>query len=189
MACSGGGRCQSNCYKEEEEAEPEVKKEEKRPQKGKRLTTQIDSTLANLVLDDGVLCSKCKEEKSAFSAQSNNPSSEGGGLCLSCFRSSLFSKFKLAVTSHSMISPTDKVLVAFSGGPASRFSSLSLGVYFFFCFYSLSWFFFFCCYFPSGFHFCCVLSIMVKILSFFLGYFPSGFGFCCVYWSVMEKDE
>lgn len=148
MACSGGGRCQSNCYKEEEEAEPEVKKEEKRPQKGKRLTTQIDSTLANLVLDDGVLCSKCKEEKSAFSAQSNNPSSEGGGLCLSCFRSSLFSKFKLAVTSHSMISPTDKVLVAFSGGPASRFSSLSLGVYFFFCFYSLSWFFFFLLLFP-----------------------------------------
>ncbi|KAJ8645863.1 hypothetical protein MRB53_007611 [Persea americana] len=116
MACSGGGICQSNCYKEEEGGE----KEEERLQKGKRATPKSDSSAVNPVLDDGVLCSKCKDEKSVLSAQPNNPINDAGGLCLSCFRSSLYSKFKLAVTSHSMISPTDKVLVAFSGGPASR---------------------------------------------------------------------
>jgi tRNA(Ile)-lysidine synthase TilS/MesJ len=39
----------------------------------------------------------------------------------------IYGKFRLTVTSHAMISPSDNVLVAFSGGPSSRFSfSLSL---------------------------------------------------------------
>lgn len=56
------------------------------------------------------LCYKCKAEEAV-----------AGSFCRDCFRASLFGKFKLAVTSHSMFSPSDTVLVAFSGGPASRF--------------------------------------------------------------------
>ncbi|KAF7070713.1 hypothetical protein CFC21_076190 [Triticum aestivum] len=44
----------------------------------------------------------------------------GVGLCGECLRAQLFGKFKLAVTSNAMVRPTDSVLVAFSGGPASR---------------------------------------------------------------------
>ncbi|TVU49393.1 hypothetical protein EJB05_00701 [Eragrostis curvula] len=44
----------------------------------------------------------------------------GVGMCGECFRAHLFGKFKLAVTSNAMVRPTDTVLVAFSGGPASR---------------------------------------------------------------------
>ncbi|XP_075637002.1 cytoplasmic tRNA 2-thiolation protein 2-like [Castanea sativa] len=40
--------------------------------------------------------------------------------CIECFRSNLYGKFRLAVTSHAMITPTDNVLVAFSDGPSSR---------------------------------------------------------------------
>ena len=58
--------------------------------------------------------------------------SGGAGMCRECFRAYLFGKFKLAVTSNAMVCPTDAVLLAFSGGPASRspilqsFSPLSL---------------------------------------------------------------
>jgi hypothetical protein len=44
----------------------------------------------------------------------------GVGMCVDCFRAHLFGKFKLAVTSNAMVRPTDAVLLAFSGGPASR---------------------------------------------------------------------
>ncbi|KAM0915493.1 hypothetical protein ACQ4PT_010808 [Festuca glaucescens] len=44
----------------------------------------------------------------------------GVGLCGECLRAHLFGKFKLAVTSNAMVRPTDSVLLAFSGGPASR---------------------------------------------------------------------
>uniref|UniRef100_A0A0D9Y100 Cytoplasmic tRNA 2-thiolation protein 2 n=1 Tax=Leersia perrieri TaxID=77586 RepID=A0A0D9Y100_9ORYZ len=44
----------------------------------------------------------------------------GLGLCGECFRAHLFGKFKLAVTSNAMVRPTDSLLLAFSGGPASR---------------------------------------------------------------------
>ncbi|KAL9237965.1 hypothetical protein vseg_012452 [Gypsophila vaccaria] len=62
------------------------------------------------------LCVKCKL---------NAPLSGGGAaddarFCSSCFRANLFAKFRLAVTSNAMISPTDRVLVAFSAGPCSR---------------------------------------------------------------------
>ncbi|CAL4970397.1 unnamed protein product [Urochloa decumbens] len=46
--------------------------------------------------------------------------SGGAGMCRECFRAHLFGKFKLAVTSNAMVRPTDAVLLAFSGGPASR---------------------------------------------------------------------
>ncbi|CAN6449238.1 unnamed protein product [Victoria cruziana] len=60
------------------------------------------------------LCCKCKERQAQAKANQTED------LCGGCLRSSLFAKFKLAVTSHSMINPSDNVLVAFSGGPASR---------------------------------------------------------------------
>jgi cytoplasmic tRNA 2-thiolation protein 2 len=56
-------------------------------------------------------CTKCGEEEAQ---------KDCNGLCAGCFRAYLYGKFKLAVTSNAMISPTDKVLVAFSGGPSSR---------------------------------------------------------------------
>ncbi|XP_020579142.1 cytoplasmic tRNA 2-thiolation protein 2 [Phalaenopsis equestris] len=97
---NGGGSCQSLCH--------ETKYDELLPQP--QPAAQEDDTRDRLgSKGDQLLCSKCGEEKSAWS-----------GLCLACFRSSLYGKFKLAVTSNAMISPSDKVLVAFSGGPASR---------------------------------------------------------------------
>jgi cytoplasmic tRNA 2-thiolation protein 2 len=50
----------------------------------------------------------------------------GVGMCAGCFRAHLFGKFKLSVTSNAMVRPTDAVLLAFSGGPASRFPHFSL---------------------------------------------------------------
>ncbi|KAF2553884.1 hypothetical protein F2Q68_00037962 [Brassica cretica] len=46
--------------------------------------------------------------------------SDYGRFCADCFRSNVFGKFRLAVTSHAMITPSDNVLVAFSGGSSSR---------------------------------------------------------------------
>ncbi|KAF2289403.1 hypothetical protein GH714_035975 [Hevea brasiliensis] len=69
------------------------------------------------------LCIKCKAKPPISSA-----SAAGGGddarFCAECFRNILYGKFRLAVTSHSMITPSDNVLVAFSGGPASRLMKL-----------------------------------------------------------------
>ncbi|KAG8049116.1 hypothetical protein GUJ93_ZPchr0009g1982 [Zizania palustris] len=48
------------------------------------------------------------------------------GLCGECFRAHLFGKFKLAVTSNAMVRPTDSVLLAFSGAPASSFKTQQL---------------------------------------------------------------
>ncbi|XP_077250505.1 adenine nucleotide alpha hydrolases-like superfamily protein isoform X2 [Tasmannia lanceolata] len=90
--------CQSNCGKEGNKEEQQ--------DKGRRAT-------ANTTSEGIVLCPKCKVEEAVASTSQES-------LCLSCFRSYLFGKFKLAVTSHSMISFSDKVLVAFSGGPSSR---------------------------------------------------------------------
>lgn len=61
-------------------------------------------------------CLKCKVNHPLGSAGG----SVAGQFCSDCFRSNLFGKFRLAVTSNGMISPTDNVLVAFSGGPSSR---------------------------------------------------------------------
>ena len=55
-------------------------------------------------------CTKCKEEDA--------PANEL--LCASCLHTSLVSKFKTAVNKNSLVMPFDNVLLAFSGGPASR---------------------------------------------------------------------
>ncbi|CAN6352189.1 unnamed protein product [Urochloa humidicola] len=59
-------------------------------------------------------CGKCDGGGAVVAA------SGGAGMCRECFRAHLFGKFKLAVTSNAMVRPTDAVLLAFSGGPASR---------------------------------------------------------------------
>ena len=69
-----------------------------------------------IVNDGRDLCYKCRESAGVF----NN-------LCGSCFRFSLYGKFKTAVTSNAMISPKDKILVALSGGPSSRSLIFSFG--------------------------------------------------------------
>ncbi|KAK9120311.1 hypothetical protein Syun_017928 [Stephania yunnanensis] len=54
-------------------------------------------------------CSKCDANEAVT-----------GSSCLQCFRSALYAKFRQAVTSHATILPTDNLLLAFSGGSASR---------------------------------------------------------------------
>ncbi|PNX92589.1 cytoplasmic tRNA 2-thiolation protein [Trifolium pratense] len=100
MACNGAGGCQSGCYKDEE-------------------TTCDQPTTAPSETDSkssSNLCIKCKLND----VVSGYGGIDDGRFCADCFRSNLFGKFRLAVTSNAMISPTDKVLVAFSGGPSSR---------------------------------------------------------------------
>lgn len=70
---------------------------------------------------DVTLCVKCKcNEPMTF----GDGGSDDGRFCAECFRSNVYGKFRLAVTSHAMITPSDNVLVAFSGGSSSRFCSL-----------------------------------------------------------------
>lgn len=97
---NGGRTCQSFCYPTKDDELPS-------PPKPAALEEYTGDKLCSM--GNQAPCSKCREEKSAWN-----------GLCLPCLRSSLFGKFKLAVTSNAMISPRDKVLVAFSGGSASR---------------------------------------------------------------------
>ncbi|KAE9585262.1 putative cytoplasmic tRNA 2-thiolation protein [Lupinus albus] len=93
MACNGDG-CQSTCYKDE--------------QPSSKPTQSPNSSNS--------ICIKCKLND----AVSGYGGVDDGRFCADCFRSNLFGKFRLAVTSNAMITPTDKVLVAFSGGPSSR---------------------------------------------------------------------
>ncbi|XP_020093022.1 cytoplasmic tRNA 2-thiolation protein 2 [Ananas comosus] len=95
---SCGGTCDFNCGSKEVE-------EETRERVG-RISLAAASAAAN-----AARCSKCGD----------GDAREGcNGACTACFRAYLFGKFKLAVTSNAMIAPTDNLLVAFSGGPASR---------------------------------------------------------------------
>ncbi|KAF3333885.1 cytoplasmic tRNA 2-thiolation protein 2 [Carex littledalei] len=91
---SCGSACGSNCVAKVIEGEGE---------RLKRLSLDEESSVRR--------CTKCGEEEAR---------KDCNGLCAGCFRAYLYGKFKLAVTSNAMISPTDKVLVAFSGGPSSR---------------------------------------------------------------------
>ncbi|WVZ05204.1 hypothetical protein V8G54_018550 [Vigna mungo] len=99
MACNGSG-CQSgSCYKDEDASSNQ-------PIKSK----ETDSTNPTNV------CIKCKLND----AVSGYGGIDDGRFCADCFKTNLFGKFRFAVTSNAMITPTDKVLVAFSGGPSSR---------------------------------------------------------------------
>ncbi|KAI8562245.1 hypothetical protein RHMOL_Rhmol03G0019700 [Rhododendron molle] len=118
MACSSGS-CESGCYKynndagAEEENQQSLKNE---PPNG--------VTTGNNGVNRHNLCIKCKSHETIAAT---NPTAaafaaggDGGRFCAECFRSNLFGKFKFAVTSNAMISPSDNVLVAFSGGTSSR---------------------------------------------------------------------
>jgi cytoplasmic tRNA 2-thiolation protein 2 len=102
MACNGAGGCQSDCYKDEETTSDQ-----------QTAPSETDSKSSSN------LCIKCKLND----VVSGYGGIDDGRFCADCFRSNLFGKFRLAVTSNAMISPTDKVLVAFSGGPSSRFTT------------------------------------------------------------------
>ena len=69
-----------------------------------------ESVHLSYVAKPGV-CMKCKEE----------PTSDGFELCCTCLHTSLISKFKTAVNKNSLVTPADHILLALSGGPASRF--------------------------------------------------------------------
>jgi cytoplasmic tRNA 2-thiolation protein 2 len=107
MACNAS-TCESNCYRNEEQAQEKA----------------VDSS-TNPIADENNqnqnVCVKCK-----FNEPISATGGEDGRFCAECFRSNLYGKFRLAVTSHAMISPTDNVLVAFSGGTSSRSPPLSL---------------------------------------------------------------
>ncbi|GFY96215.1 hypothetical protein Acr_11g0005210 [Actinidia rufa] len=113
MACGSGGSCQSGCYKGEEEDQHSQKKES-----ANGVATSGDD------VNNQDLCVKCKSNETIATA---NPAAaaiasggDGGRFCAECFRSNLFGKFRFAVTSNAMISPSDNALVAFSGGTSSR---------------------------------------------------------------------
>ncbi|KAG6771282.1 hypothetical protein POTOM_022630 [Populus tomentosa] len=97
MSCNSSG-CQSNCYKNGDQVSD----------------SPPPPPAAN---NSSNLCLKCK---------TNSPITPGSlsgdeaRFCADCFRSNIYGKFRLAVASHAMISPSDNVLVAFSGGPSSR---------------------------------------------------------------------
>ncbi|KAJ0985744.1 hypothetical protein J5N97_004100 [Dioscorea zingiberensis] len=98
---SCGSACQSHCSRSDEAQD----------------SNEGDSRISNLSIAseppkaDGLpaLCSKCGVSVRVYS-----------GMCADCFRAHIFGKFKLAVTNNALISPSDKLLVAFSGGPVSR---------------------------------------------------------------------
>ncbi|XP_022766666.1 cytoplasmic tRNA 2-thiolation protein 2 isoform X2 [Durio zibethinus] len=100
MACSSSTCNSSGCYKGYNE-------EERKP------TTRAAVNGRNSHQN---LCVKCK---------SNEPiccgiDRDDAKFCRDCFKTNIYGKFKQAVTYNAMITPSDKVLVAFSGGPSSR---------------------------------------------------------------------
>ncbi|KAD5317522.1 hypothetical protein R6Q59_032845 [Mikania micrantha] len=107
MACNGTG-CQSGCYKDSTGDQDEELSTEKK--------LAADANGDDNYRSRRMTCLKCKATEATVFTGGDG----GGRFCADCFRSNLYGKFKLAVTSNAMISPTDKVLVAFSGGPSSR---------------------------------------------------------------------
>lgn len=110
MACNSSG-CQSNCYNNNDDQLHDLN--------SAKTPTPAD---ANSTTTTHNLCIKCKLNPPISTASA----ADDGRFCSYCFRSNLYGKFRLAVTSHALISPSDNVLVAFSGGPASRFFSFFL---------------------------------------------------------------
>ncbi|CAM6129274.1 unnamed protein product [Calypogeia fissa] len=61
------------------------------------------------------LCVKCKERTAALTV-----GNQSEPICADCLHASLLAKFRTAVNNNGLVVSSDKVLVAFSGGPASR---------------------------------------------------------------------
>ncbi|GAB2249425.1 hypothetical protein Droror1_Dr00012784 [Drosera rotundifolia] len=100
MACNNSA-CQSGCYKYNDEDESQYQ----------------NQYVASNGKPPPLICVKCKVSEAVAGGSGGG---DDGRFCGECFRGSLFGKFRFAVTSEGMISATDKVLVAFSGGAASR---------------------------------------------------------------------
>ncbi|CAI0439584.1 unnamed protein product [Linum tenue] len=107
MACNSGN-CQSNCHQNEQVAENDSIP-----------TPTTGSNDGGHQQQQGV-CLKCKVSPPISSGSGGGGTGDEARFCADCFRANLFGKFRLAVTSHAMITPSDNVLVAFSGGVASR---------------------------------------------------------------------
>ncbi|CAN0890444.1 Cytoplasmic tRNA 2-thiolation protein 2 [Linum grandiflorum] len=108
MACDPAG-CQSTCYQNEQFSE-----ENSTP-----APTQTQTSVHNNGDQQQGMCLKCKVNP-PISGSGGGSSGDDARFCGDCFRNNLFGKFRLAVTSHAMITPSDNVLVAFSGGVGSR---------------------------------------------------------------------
>ncbi|GLT74473.1 hypothetical protein SLA2020_462680 [Shorea laevis] len=106
MACNSSA-CQSGCYRNEEQEEVAEQQEQTQD-----LTSRGGVNGSNSHQN---LCMKCKTNVSICGGIGDD-----GRFCGDCFRSNLYGKFKHAVSSNAMITPSDKVLVAFSGGASSR---------------------------------------------------------------------
>ncbi|KAM3288570.1 cytoplasmic tRNA 2-thiolation protein 2 isoform X2 [Capsicum chacoense] len=121
MACNSG-TCLSGCYRDDTsigaaESPPVAKKNEP-------LNDVVNSRRTTEHLDNSI-CIKCKVNTTIAASTADVAvvdcgGSDAGRFCVDCFRSNLFGKFRLAVTANAMISPSDNVLVAFSGGTCSR---------------------------------------------------------------------
>ncbi|CAA7035810.1 unnamed protein product [Microthlaspi erraticum] len=100
MACNSSGCESGGCSEREKENGSKIE----------------ESAVAGGVSQESV-CVKCKcNEPMTF----GDGGSDDGRFCADCFRNNVYGKFRLAVTSHAMITPSDNVLVAFSGGSSSR---------------------------------------------------------------------
>ncbi|XVE75603.1 hypothetical protein DITRI_Ditri12bG0106600 [Diplodiscus trichospermus] len=100
MACSSSTCNSSGCYKEYEE-------EQHKPTT--RTAVNGGNGLPNL-------CVKCKSSEPVCCGIGG----DDARFCKDCFKTNLYGKFKQAVSYNATITPGDKVLVAFSGGPSSR---------------------------------------------------------------------
>lgn len=109
MACNSSTCNSSGCYKGYEE--------EEQPKPNTKAAVNGGNSCQNL-------CVKCKVNEPVCCGIGG----ENSRFCKDCFKNNLYGKFKQAVTYNAMITPPDKVLVAFSGGPSSRFLSHSLSL-------------------------------------------------------------
>ncbi|CAI9105267.1 OLC1v1004154C1 [Oldenlandia corymbosa var. corymbosa] len=121
MSCNSQNCCQSGCYKDTILDD--------REEVSLALTNAPNEMPFNSVSagsgrnhpENSVLCVKCKlNESMASTSAEYNTDSDISRFCGNCFRSNLYGKFRLAVSSNALISPSDNVLVAFSGGTSSR---------------------------------------------------------------------
>ncbi|KAL0428543.1 UNVERIFIED_CONTAM: Cytoplasmic tRNA 2-thiolation protein 2 [Sesamum latifolium] len=118
MSCNSG-TCESGCHREEYSGD-DVRHDRPLVTGNYQDSNGVSSRGGDS--NSHGLCIKCKVNETIAST---HPSVAAGGgdsirFCADCFRSNLFGKFRFAVTSNAMISPSDNVLVAFSGGPGSR---------------------------------------------------------------------
>ncbi|KAL8493984.1 hypothetical protein ACS0TY_024964 [Phlomoides rotata] len=117
MACNSV-TCQSGCSRDEYSVDEDGQGRRTFPENVR--SSQASPRRGNS--NDYGLCLKCKvnETISVTHPAVAGGGGDGGRFCADCFRGNLFGKFRFAVTSNAMISPSEKVLVAFSGGSSSR---------------------------------------------------------------------